>query len=307
MKKDEGELWKGVYYPEEFIKDKRARTMLCLLFDKVICHFPCAGWICGGGFGISHDLFGDNLLVEAGIIELEEEILLDNVDQFVKDWPAEGGWPKEFDRYINLQIAGMAMTKCCESSFVPVTDNRSYRVPALLLSEFDVERNARLQAVAGAIACIEMVLPPIVELEDEDILRLREELAEELIPFRRSMLTLAPQVRSYLKEGASIRDVYREAMYVIDTSVRPALDECRAKMEQQKGAFWRRILVKAGGSVPKFVMNWAEKSLVSAAVDAAKEIADLGMSAINNELLLENLKRQGGFGFLLSLEEKIRH
>ena len=305
MGKEQASLWKGVYYPEEFINDKRARTMLCLLFDKVICHFPVSHMACGGGHGMSQDLFGENLLVKAGIIELEEEPLLGEVDELVDDWPVGVGWPKDFGRYVNLQVTAMAMMKCRESSFVPVTDNQNFKIPALVLSEFDIERNARLQAVAGAIACIEMVLPPIVELEDEDILRLREELAEELIPFRRSMLGLAPQVRSYLNEGASIRDVYQEAMYVIDTSVRPALDECRGKMEQQKSAFWRRILLKTGGVLPKFIMNWAEKSLISAAVDAAKDISDLGVSAIKNDLLLENMKNQGGFGFLLSLEDKI--
>ena len=246
---------------------------------------------------MSEDLFGENLLFKAGVIELEEEYLLDEVDELVEDWPMDGIWPKDFNRYVELQIAGMAIRKSQDASFVPVTDNKDFRVPALILSNFDIEKNAKLQAVAGAIACIEMVLPPVIGLEDEDILRLREELEEELIPFRRSMLGLAPQIRKYLDEGVSVSDVYREAKYVIDTCVRPALDECKAKMEQSKNEFWRKILLKAGSGLPKFVMNWAKKSLISAAVDAVKDIADLGVSAINNDVILENMRRQGGFVF----------
>jgi hypothetical protein len=306
MKKNEDELWKGIYYPKEFIENKRTLTLLCLLFDKITCHFPVSHMACGGGHGMSEDLFGENLLVKAGVIELEEEYLLHEVDESVKDWPTDVVWPKDFSKYIDLQIAGMAIRKSEETSFVPVTDNKDFRVPALILNKFDIMSNAKLQAVAGAVSCIDMVLPPVIGLEDEDILRLREELEDELIPFRRSMLGLAPQIRNYLDEGASVRDVYREAKYVIDTSVRPALDECKVKMEQGKNEFWRKILLKAGGSLPKFVMNWAEKSLISAAVDSMKDIVDLGVSAINNDVLFENMRRQGGFGFLLSLEEKIK-
>lgn len=305
MKKKQSDIWKGVYYPEEFINNKHTRTLLCLLFDKIICHFPVSYMSCGGGHGMSQDLFGENLLVKEGVIELEEEFLLDEVDELVDDWPTEGGWPKDFDRYVNLQIAGLAVIKCQDKTFVPVTDNPKFQVPALILNQFDLARHARLQAVAAAIASLEIVLPPIVELEDEDILRLREELKEELIPFRSAMLGLSPQIRNFLNEGASIRDVYEEAKYVVDTSIRPILGECRAKIEQEKNAFWRRVLLKTGGALPKFIMNWAEKSLISAAVDAVKDFSDLGVSAVNNELLLENMKKQGGFGFLLSLEDKI--
>jgi len=305
MENEKRDLWKGVYYPDEFINDKHVKTLLCLLFDKVICHFPVAPMACGGGHGMSEDAFGDSLLVKAGVIELVEEYLLDEVDNMVDDWPSEGGWPKDFGRYVNFQVAAMAMTKCHDSSFVPVTDNPSFKIPALLLNEFDFERNAKLQAAAAAIASVEIVLPPITGLEDEDILRLREELAGELIPFRRSMLRLAPQVRSYLNEGASFREIYQEAKYIIDTSVRPLLGECKMKIEKEKQAFWRRALTKAGGSLPKFIMSWAEKSLISAAVDAVKDISTVGVSAIDKQELLKDMKRQGGFGFLLSLEEKV--
>ena len=305
MENEKCDLWKGVYYPDEFINDKHAKTLLCLLFDRIICHFPVSDMVCGGGHGMSEVIFGDSPLVKAGVIELEEEFLLDKVDEIVDDWPSEGGWPKDFDRYVNFQVAAMAMTKCHDSSFVPVTDNPNFKIPALILSEFDFERNAKLQAAAAAIASVEIVLPPIIGLEDEDILRLREELAGELIPFRKSMLRIAPQVRSYLNEGASLSEIYQEAKYVIDTSVRPMLGECKLRIEKETRAFWRKALAKAGGSLPKFIMSWAEKSLISAAVDAVKDISTVGVSAIDKQELLKDMKRQGGFGFLLSLEEKV--
>lgn len=305
MGKDKKELWKGAYYPLEFVSNKRTKVLLSLLFDKVVCHFPVAGMVCGGGHGCSQ-IFEDDLLVKSGVIELEEELLLDEVDELFRDAPTNGWWPKNFDKYVSLQITGMALLKSQDASYVPVTDNPNLQVPALMLNELNITNNAKLQAVAAAVASIELVLPPLIEMEDEDILRLRDELSEHLIPFRSAMLALAPQIRTYLTEGASMHDVYQEAKYVIDTTVQPNLTECRAKIEKEKGAFWRRIVMKSAGILPRFAVSWAEKSIVSAAVDAASEISQFGAMSIENHLLSENMKRQGGFGFLLNLEEKMK-
>lgn len=193
MGKDQRELWKGAYYPQEFISNKRTRVLLSLLFDKIVCHFPVSGMACGGGHGWSQE-FEDDILVKSGIIELEEEVLLDEVDELFRDAPTNGGWPQNFDEYFSLQVTGMALVKSRDTSYVPVTDNPNLQVPALMLNELNITKNAKLQAVAAAVASIELVLPPLIEMEDEDILRLRDELSDHLIPFRSAMLALAPRI-----------------------------------------------------------------------------------------------------------------
>jgi len=39
--------WIAAYYPSEFLDNKRTKTILSLLFDKVILHFPIAYIGCG--------------------------------------------------------------------------------------------------------------------------------------------------------------------------------------------------------------------------------------------------------------------
>jgi hypothetical protein len=305
MEQSKSELWTGVYYPKELIKNQRAKTLLCILFDRIVCHFPIAGFLCGGGMGISQE-FEDDPLVKAGVIQLEEEILLDEVDEMFADAPTDGFWPADFEHYVDLQVTGMALAKAGDSSFVPVTDNSGFQVPALILGKFEVTRNAHLQAVAAAIASIDMVLPPIASLHDEDILQLRDLLADHLVPFRSAMLELAPRIRSYLESGAQLADVHKEAQYVVDTVVSPVLADCKARLEKEKSTFWRRVILKGAGVLPRFVLNWAEKSLIAAAVDGVTVLSHLGEAAIEHEVLLENMKRRGGLGFLLKLEGQIR-
>lgn len=287
-------LWKAAYYPKEMIEDQRTKTILCLLFDKIVCHFPVSDMACGGGSGIS-DFFSDGPLVKAGIIELEEETLLPHIDE------------EDFDKYIDLQITAMALQKCQQQSIVPVTDNINFQIPAFILKENNILRNAKFQAASIAISSIEMVLPSIDKVDDEDILRLRDELSDELIPFRRSMLKLAPLIRQYTDEDASIKEMYNEANYIAETSIIPALEILREKIEREEGVFWRKLLLKSGAILPKFMLNWTQKSILSAAIDSVGDFSDLALSSIDRQALIDSIKCEGGLGFLLSLEKYPRN
>lgn len=286
-------LWEAAYYPNMILEDKRARAILCLLFDRIVCHFPITDMACGGGSGIS-DLFSDDPLVKAGIIKLEEKILLPEID--VNYW-------EDFDKFEKLQVTTMALQKCQQESLIPVTDNVNFRIPAFVLNRIDTFRFAGLQAASIAISSIDIVLPSIGGIEDEDILILRDELIDELVPFRRNMFKLAPLVRQYIDEDATVKEIYVEAKYVTETCIIPALEELRNRIEREKGILWRRLLLKSGVILPKFIMNWTQKSIISAALDSLNDFSELAALGINGQLLIENMKREGGFGFLLSLEK----
>ena len=148
-----------------------------------------------------------------------------------------------------------------------------------------------------------MVLPPIGEIEDEDILRVREDLSDELTPFRRNMIKLAPLIRQYVNEDATIKEVHDEAKYLIETNIIPALGELRDRIERERSVFWRKLLLKSGLILPKFIINWTQKNIISAAVDSLGDLSELAVSNIDRQLLIDNMKRDGGMGFLLSLEK----
>lgn len=284
------EVWKAAYYPREIIENQRTRTILCLLFDTIVCHFPVqAPFTCGGGSGIS-DLFSDDVLVKAGIIELEEENVLHGVQAAT------------FDNYVDLQVTGMALQKCNQGSLVPVTDNPDFQIPAFVLTKSDILRNAELQAASVAISSIDLVLPPIGGINDEDILQLRDELSNELVPFRRSMLRLAPLIRQHMDEGAGIKELYDEARYLTQTTIIPSLGDLRDRIEKESGAFWRRILLRSGAIIPRFIINWTQKDIVSAAVGSLGDLSELAGLGIDRQRLIDNILREGGIGFLLSLE-----
>jgi len=153
------EEWVAAYYPESYIRNPRSKAILCLLFDKIICHFPVADMICGGGQGMSELYYGDSPLVENGIIELKEEYLLDEVKcDFTPGlvWGTE----EEFDLYNRLQVTGMTINNSSDTGSVPITDFSDNPIPANVIEQIDIKRFARLQATALAVQSLKIALPP---------------------------------------------------------------------------------------------------------------------------------------------------
>jgi hypothetical protein len=164
-------------------------------------------------------------------------------------------------------------------------------------------RFARFQASALAIQCLEIALPPIANIPAEELLKARDELKEQLVPFRRAMLALSPTVRSGIEYQATLADIYGEAKYIIDTQVSPALGELQDRLAKEKGKFWGRLLLKGTSSIPKFVLNWTTKGVLSAVANAIDGAKDLTLDLIDRKNLVASLMREGGLGYLLAVAE----
>ena len=67
-------------------------------------------------------------------------------------------------------------------------------------------------------------------------------------------------------------------------------------------------MLKSGAILPKFIINWTQKDIISAVVDSVGNLSELASLGIDRQLLINNIIHEGGMGFLLSLEKypKIR-
>ena len=174
--------WIAAYYPSNLIEDQRIKSLFCLLYDKVIFHFPIAHTGCGGGAGISAE-FSDDPLVEAGVLELREEFLLDVVDV---DFSPGHPWGTDgVRRYHDLNATGMALICCQKENAIPATDQSDLPLPVSLLRTVEMlPEPPGFQAGALAIQSLDLSLPPLATLNSHDVLEARERLKNELIPFR---------------------------------------------------------------------------------------------------------------------------
>lgn len=288
--------WIAAYYPSSLIENKRTRTLFCLLFDKVILHFPISSMACGGGSGISND-FADDILVDEGVIELREEFLLDEIDiEFTGDpWGTE----EEFNRYYDLNVTGMALQCCGQQNAVPVTDRQDSPLPVSFLPDFNLKRAANLQAGAIAIQSLDLALPSFSGLESNDIMRARELLKDHLVPFRSAMMALSPKIRAGLDSDSSIHEVFNEARYLAQTNVVPQLEALKLRLKKESGVFWRKILQKGGKCIPRIALKWITTGGLTAATDAIETGSDIALQSIDREKLRSDMLMNGGLGYLV--------
>lgn len=293
------EEWIGAYYPTEGIDETRSKALLCLLFDRVICHFPETGMACGGSSG-AIDFFSDDPLVDANVLELRAEVMVPEIEP--KSTPEHyWGTGEDLERFVELQVTSMALNVCVDSGAVPVTDRPDWPVPATLANKIDVRRFAKLQAASLAMQSLDIIIPVSTEITSEDILEARYRLKEQLIPFRRAMLSLAPFVRQGISSYSSVEEVHKEAKYIVETRVAPTIHDLRDRLSKEKSQFWRRLIMKSGMLVPRIILNWVSKDALTAAILSLESAQEVTLDMIDRKTLLSSLKTHGGLGYLLSV------
>lgn len=289
--------WSAVYYPDPFIEDRRTLTTMSLLFDQIICHSVCSDMACGGGSGMMGDMWHDDggELVDAGVVLLDEQVLDPNIGfQY---------YESDFDTFYLMQVTAVVVNTVREKRAIPVASQSAWPIPAAVLAAPDFASDAQGQAVALATECLSLVLPRFAALSNEDILEAREKLAEHLVPFRSSMLQLAPALRSALDARAGADEVRAEARYIVETTVAPVVLEIERRIERENSRFWRRLLMKGGSILPKLVINWATKGGIAAAVESIATCSALAVEGINQEAFLDSLMQDGAIGYLLAVSE----
>jgi hypothetical protein len=285
------------------ILDSQSRGVLSLLFDKIICHFPVANMACGGGHGTIDD-FSDELLVKVGIIELREYIHEPDINPIPSD-KSVWGTDENFDLFLKSQVTLMALNACTNENAVPITDDPNWPIPGSLIHKMDITRFARLQAGALAMESINILIPSLANLEGEEILIVREKLKEQLIPFRNAMLRLAPLVREGIKTDASPHAIFKEASYVVETTIAPLMEELRNRVSKERERFWRKVLIKAGVIAPKIILNWASQNAIKAAIESFADAKDIIEEIVAYDRWTDAMISTGGIGFLLSIKEYV--
>jgi hypothetical protein len=280
--------WIAAYYPSDLVEDQGLKTLFCLLYDRVVYHFPVSHMAFCGGHGTS-DLFSDDPLVKEGVLDLREEFLLDEIDE--DSYPTNSlDTDEEFQRYYDLNVTGMALLCCEKEGAVPATNRPTAPIPISLLRSRDLSRAAGIQAGALAIQSLDLALPQFSTLESHDILEAREKLKDQLVPFRSAMFALAPKVRSGINSDASFGELYKEARYLVETDVLPRLDNLKRRLELERGTFWRKLIQNVGSQLPSIALKWISGSSAAAAVDAAKLAGGTAAQAIDNDKLAHKVK-----------------
>jgi len=117
------------------------------------------------------------------------------------------------------------------------------------------------------------------------------------------MLALSPLVRDGIENDFSLQEIHKEAKYIAESRIEPALYELRKKLELEKGRFWRRIVLQGSSIMPSLLFNWVTKGALTAAIRAVETTKNVALDSIMREEQLENFMSEGGLGYLLDIAD----
>jgi hypothetical protein len=287
----------AVYYPEVTIKNKTTLATLCLYFDEVHCVplFPLyeskTGDLRDFQIIVPFAVEGDEMtsfLLDSG--PLENEVLFyqrESIGKMLREETVESeqlgnlaeavfrqGHP-DMHSIVRFSVIEMLGEK---RGWIPVGDEPDIVVP------MPQERHASSTTLPPAVVeeSFRCVLPVCQSVSPEEILEARENLKEELLPFRMAMQRLYSVLRNgTLPDDLSLVALKQEVKSMADEAVEPALNELRRKIELEQGKVWKRAFGSVVGWVPLIGFAFAAPTadLICRAFEKVSEDTDDLLSA----------------------------
>jgi hypothetical protein len=195
------------------------------------------------------------------------------------------------------RIVPTAMKLAKDEDLVLVSDRMDIPVPILS------SRIASVRALTSILAeeCISLLVPSCREVSAEDILEVREALSDLLIPFRMSLQGLSKDLRDAIDSEEGAEDVRKEAKFIVESKVEPALFQLRQKIEKANSKLFNKAFGKVLSWIPFVAKAYAfptPDNLLAVAKKVGGDSDGL-LDAVDDA----SFTRNKGLCFLLKAEE----
>lgn len=186
-----------------------------------------------------------------------------------------------------------------EEGLVPISDIE--RLPAPIVQPLD-RTVAELAGALGA-ECLQFVLPsPTADVAADDLAEVRLRLTDELRAFRMMMRRLSLSLRELLRSDPTREDLTREAKFLAESSILPAVDELERRLAAERGQLWKRVFGSIVGWVPVIARSFLGPTIDftaladKAATDISEFLREWGQIDEGNRL---------GLSFLLKAHDSL--
>ncbi len=214
------------------------------------------------------------------------------LDDFQKEFP-------EIKDEVLWRIVPSALKLAKEKELILVSDKVDIPVP-ILSREISSVRN--LTSIL-AEECVRITVPNCREVAPEEILEIRHDLKELLVPFRMSLQKLSKDLRSALDANADIEQIRQEAKFIAESKVEPAVFELKQMIEKNKSKLFNKVFGKVVSWIPFVAKAFAVPTPDNLLSAATKIGADTGalMDAADDV----SYTRTQGLCFLLKVAEEL--
>ncbi len=197
-----------------------------------------------------------------------------------------------------LQYPASALIYSAKHGIPLINDDLHMPVPAR--GGDSPKNNSKLLATILAMECASFVLPKLKILNPQEILEIRHELSDYLVPFRVSTLRLAGELNKAITNASNNEEVIQAAKFLVETEVQPSLLELQNVINAPSRKWYYRAF-DAAKQVPELATAYATMSQNLA---IAKTLAAIGNILVDiHAEKAENAAKRSGMYYLLKLKE----
>ena len=228
-----------------------------------------------------------------------EDLVLGRSEEAIARAEFSQRYPEVSDE-MALRVVPTALHVAKKQRLILVSDDPGMDVPRYSRSD------ATVRQLTGVLAdeAVRIALPRCAELSPEAILEARERLRDELIPFRMYMQRLTAELRSQLSEDMALADVWKEARFLVESTVEPALHDLLAKVAQSEDRFLKKVFGTVVSWIPavaKAFVTPSPESIYTAMNKAYEDVEELATA--ERDMVYA---RERGLSFLLDINKVLQ-
>ncbi len=198
----------------------------------------------------------------------------------------------------SLQYPANALIYSAKHDIPLINDDPHMPVPAR--GGDSPKNNSKLLATILAMECASFVLPKLKPLNPQEILEMRHELSDYLVPFRLSVLRLAGELNKAITTEGKSEDVIQAAKFLVETEVQPSLIELQNIINAPSKKWYYRAF-DAAKQVPELATAYAT---MPPNLAIAKTLTAIGNILVDiHAEQAENEAKRSGMYYLLKLKE----
>ncbi len=198
-----------------------------------------------------------------------------------------------------LRIAPTALWLAQSNDWILISDIEKMPVPLYSRQE---SRTVRNFASILAEECIKLALPRCLNCTAEEILEVREDLKELLVPFRMAMQKLTKDLKNAIKDESDINQIKREARFIAQSCVEPALFDLQKKIESEKNKLFLKVFGHFIGWIPFIAKLFIAPSPDQIYQSMIKMYGDVG--SLTKDINEYSISKEPGLSFLLGVGAK---
>ena len=253
-------------------------------------------------------LFYESHLLAAGVTKIMNKLLdgkltHDELLEFISGETPEIIATKQFNKkYPNIQSD--IVFKAASSSLKLAKDNDWILIgddPDIPIPIFSKE-NQTVKQLTSILAeeCIQIAMPQCISLTPDELLEARDKLKDQLIPFRMTMQKLSSRLKQFVQDDIAYDDMKREALFIAESEVEPAIFEMKRRVEIEKDKFWIKVFGKTMSWIPFVAKSFLAPTPDNIYKSIEKIYGDVGNIVEGRNSI--SLAKEAGISFLLSTE-----